>query len=110
MATTTHRYKKSFSINDVFRIAKAAGETVINKALTLYYCARDTDTPAWASTTIYGALVYLINPVDAIPDILPMGYTDDLAALTFALTTVAAHVKPEHKQRAKNTFKQWFGF
>ena len=74
MATKTHQYKKPFSINDVFN-TKVAGETVINKALTLYYCARDTDTPAWASTIIYGALVYLINPVDAIPDILPMGYT-----------------------------------
>jgi uncharacterized membrane protein YkvA (DUF1232 family) len=38
-----------------------------------------------------------------------IGYTDDLAVLAAAFLTVAAHVKPEHRQRADETIQTWFG-
>lgn len=31
-----------------------------------------------------GALAYFVVPTDLIPDFLPLGFSDDLAALTFA--------------------------
>lgn len=31
------------------RYAKKAGRDVIETALTLYYCAKDSDTPRWAT-------------------------------------------------------------
>ena len=49
-----------------------AGKEVIEKALILYYCLQDDDTPAWAKTTIIGALGYFISPIDAIPDLVPV--------------------------------------
>lgn len=92
------------------RYAKEAGEAVLEPALKLYYAAQDPDTPAWAKTTIYGALGYFIFPIDAVADITPLvGYVDDLGVLVSATATVAAHVKDEHAKKAKETLKQWFG-
>lgn len=92
------------------RYAAKAGREVIGKSLTLYYTARDEHTPMWAKTTIYGALGYFISLVDAIPDLTPVvGYSDDLGVLVAALAAVAAHIRPEHRQRAEQQLRQWFG-
>jgi uncharacterized membrane protein YkvA (DUF1232 family) len=89
--------------------AVAAGQEVVEKALTLYYCHQDGDTPTWAKTVIIGALAYFILPADAIPDFIPgAGYTDDLGALAAALATLAAYIKKEHSQRARETLSRWF--
>jgi uncharacterized membrane protein YkvA (DUF1232 family) len=42
---------------------------------------------------IFGALVYFIAPIDAIPDLTPLvGFTDDLGALAAALAMVSIYV------------------
>ena len=90
--------------------ALTAGREVIEKALLLYYALIDSDTPIWAKTVIVGALGYFITPIDAIPDLTPVvGYSDDLGALASALAIVAAHIKPEHKTKAQEKIKVWFG-
>ena len=77
------------------------GREVIKLVLPLYYCMCDDDTPQWARAVIIGELIYFISPVDAVPDVLPGGYVDDLAVLGAAAATVAAHIKPEHRERAQ---------
>lgn len=90
--------------------ALAAGRKVAALALTLYYCMRDGDTPAWARGIIVAALGYFILPADAIADIVPVaGFTDDLGALAMAAAMVAAHIKPEHRRAAEEKLRQWFG-
>lgn len=84
------------------RSAKVAGRAVLSPALTLYYAFNDADTPAWAKTVIVGAVTYFVSPIDAIPDLVPaLGYSDDLVVLAGALATVGAHIKTEHKERAR---------
>jgi uncharacterized membrane protein YkvA (DUF1232 family) len=106
-------YSKEYSdesfwtkISKYAKFAKKAGSELILTALTLYYCAMDSDTPKWAKTVIIGALGYFIMLLDVIPDFTPIiGYTDDLGMLTLALATVALKVKPEHRQKAKEKLK-----
>jgi uncharacterized membrane protein YkvA (DUF1232 family) len=94
----------------VKRYAKVAGKGVLEPALKMYYAAMDSDTPKWAKTTIFGALGYFISPIDLIPDVMPaVGYTDDIGVLLAAAAAVAAHIKAEHIEQAKETLKQWFG-
>jgi uncharacterized membrane protein YkvA (DUF1232 family) len=90
--------------------ALAAGREGIHKALCLYYSACDPATPMWAKGAILGALGYFIFPIDAIPDAIPViGYSDDLAVLAAAVLAVAAHLTPEHRKRADETIRTWFG-
>lgn len=103
-------YSPSAFWDKVRKYAKEAGETVLEPALKMYYALQDKDTPAWAKTTIVGALGYFISPIDAIPDFLPVvGYTDDLTVLAGALAVVMTHIKDEHAEQARQTLRQWFG-
>ena len=75
---------------------RRAGNPVIVRALVLYYCREDPDTPKWACLIIKGALVYFVMPIDAIPDFIPFtGFADDLAVLVLAMALVVIHIKPE---------------
>ena len=95
--------------NKVKDFAKTAGENVLEPAIKLYYVFQDEDTPAWAKTTILGALGYFISPIDAIPDVTPaVGFADDLGVLAAAVTAVASHIKEEHTNKAKEALKLWF--
>lgn len=110
----SNEYSKEYSEEGFWKKVKKyalkAGKEVIEKALMLFYALQDKDTPTWAKTIIVAALGYFICPIDAIPDVTPVvGYADDLGALAAAFATVAAYIKEEHKQKAKETLKRWFG-
>ncbi len=96
-------------IRKMARVAKRAGRSVMEKALLLFYAVRNPATPAWARRVIYGALAYLIVPVDALPDFIPgIGYTDDLSVIAAALAAVAYYITPEVKQQAAQATNRWF--
>jgi len=110
----TNQYAKEYGEKPFWKkvgsFAAAAGKRVIQTALILYYCLQDADTPAWAKTVIISSLGYFILPADAIPDIIAaVGYADDLGALASAAATIAAHIKPEHRDKAEKKLKTWFG-
>lgn len=88
--------------------AGSAGKEVIETALKLFYALQDSDTPKSAKAIIVGALVYFIVPTDAVFDLIPGGYVDDLGALMGALWTIAEHIKDEHTQKAKAKMQEWF--
>ena len=82
--------------------AGRVGRELLEKALTGFYAASDSDTPAWARMRVWGALVYLGVPLDAVPDAIPVvGFADDLAAIGVALAAIAASIKPAHTERAR---------
>lgn len=107
------KYRRRFS-DDGFRaklarVALRAGAGLVEKALLLYYVMRDQATPLWAKTAITGALGYFILPVDLIPDFIPVaGFTDDLGAIVAVMLLVAAHVRDDHRDRAREKMKDWF--
>ena len=112
--SNNEQYEKEFSNegfwDKVTKYAKKAGKKVIEPSLKMYYATQDSDTPVWAKGIIYGALGYFILPIDAVPDVAPVvGYTDDLATIAAALAAVAAHIKEEHTQLAKEKMELWFG-
>ncbi|WP_432785933.1 hypothetical protein AAEX37_00056 [Oligella sp. MSHR50489EDL] len=97
-------------LKKIANIALRAGKPIIEKTLQLFYATQSPATPAWAKRVIYGALAYLVLPIDAIPDYLPaVGFTDDLGVITAALTTVAGYITPEIKAKSKAKIAQWFG-
>lgn len=67
-----------------------------------YYCAMDKDTPWRVKGILFGALAYFILPADMIPDIiLGLGFTDDIAVLTAAITSVSANITAAHREAAR---------
>ena len=92
------------------KVARKAGIKVVYAVLILYYVATDRNVSAADKAKIYGALGYFILPLDLIPDITPgVGYTDDMAALLWALHAVWSNVTPEIERKARARLKEWFG-
>ena len=92
------------------RYVRRAGWAVGEPALALYHTLHEPELPAWARSVIYGALGYFLAPWDAAPDFIPgVGYSDDLGVLTAALATVAAHVTPAARERARSQLGRWLG-
>lgn len=87
--------------SSIAAIAKRISCPILCAALKLYYAARRKETPAWARGVMIGALIYLVTPLDAIPDVIPgVGFTDDLGVITAALATVAMYINDDVKKAA----------
>jgi uncharacterized membrane protein YkvA (DUF1232 family) len=74
--------------------------------LILYFAINDKRTPFYAKWVAMLAFVYLISPIDLIPDFIPfVGYLDDLVIVPFVLhiafRLVPAQVKQDSLVRAR---------
>ena len=77
------------------------------EVLAAYYCAFDSATPLKVKGILLAALAYFIMPFDVIPDfILGLGFTDDMAVLYVAMTTIRGHITQDHRDRAKETLEK----
>ena len=92
------------------KVARKAGRKAVYYVLVLYYVSRDPAVPRSMKLKVLGALGYFILPLDIIPDfILGLGFTDDLAALAWALFTMRKYVTPEIERKARERLRKWFG-
>ena len=103
-------YSENKLLNKLTSVAKWAGAKVVYAVLLLYYILRSPNISAADKSKIYGALGYFILPTDLVLDLIPMmGYTDDMAALLWALHTVMNNLTPEIKQQAKEKLSELMG-
>ena len=70
--------------------------------LSVWFCAKDPETPTAAKGMVLAALAYFVLPIDAIPDILPaLGFTDDAAVLAAVMAIIGKNLKSRHREEAK---------
>ena len=107
-------YARYFSDSNLWKklkkVAQKAGRKAVYYVLVLYYVSRDPAVPRNLKLKVLGALGYFILPLDFIPDvILGLGFTDDLAALAWALFTMKKYITPEIERKARERLREWFG-
>lgn len=93
----------------LWRVTRKAARHVpfMEDVVAAYYTALDRNTPLKARGIIYAALAYFILPTDSVPDfILGLGFTDDAAVLTAALTAIRAHMTPAHRAAARKALTE----
>ena len=97
-------------LSNLINRAGSALDTVVFDIVTMFYCLMDPNTPFFAKLLISGAFAYLASPVDAIPDVLPGGYVDDVSALILARATIAHCITEQHEAKATawlRRFRHW---
>lgn len=83
------------------------GSNMLYYLLVLYEMMLDKSIPVKTRMLFVAALGYFILPTDLISDFLPaLGYTDDLAFLTYAVSSATDYMTPEVKEKAKAKVKQ----
>ncbi|MCB2016303.1 MAG: DUF1232 domain-containing protein [Hydrogenophaga sp.] len=75
-------------------------------ARKLWFALGHPDTPGWFKAGAAGLALYLLSPVDLIPDVLPViGVVDDLVivplAMRWLLERLPAHIRAHAANRAK---------
>jgi uncharacterized membrane protein YkvA (DUF1232 family) len=85
----------------------AARVPFAGEALSVWYCARDAETPTAAKGMMLAALAYFVLPTDVIPDFIAgLGYTDDAAVFVALMGLVGRNVKPRHVEAARRDIER----
>ena len=92
-------------ISDNFNKIK---EKVISHIFELYYSLSSNEMPLKDKIAIITSLVYLISPIDAIHDYLPIGYTDDIGIIIYIYENLKRYITPEIKEKALNAYNEYF--
>ncbi len=80
----------------------AAKVPFLDDVLSVWWCARDPETPLAAKGLMMAALAYFVLPTDVIPDVLAgVGFTDDAAVIAALLAVVGKNVKDRHRAAAR---------
>ncbi len=96
-------------VEKISRIAKRAGSKLVYAALLLYYTLQSKSVSVKDKAFIIGALGYLISPLDAVPDAIPIvGLGDDLAVLLFVTKKMWGQISEEAKMKAQEKLSTWF--
>lgn len=85
-------YYSAIKLKDkLFMIIKRIGKTALEQVLTLFILLKSDHVPKTAKVMIVAVLGYLIFPFDFVPDFLPGGLLDDLAAISILLAQLAIY-------------------
>ena len=80
--------------------------SVRGDALRLWYALGHPDAPTWLKAGVAAMALYLISPIDLVPDVLPViGVVDDLIVLPLAmrwlLARLPAHIRQYADERSR---------
>lgn len=108
------KYSKHYSEKDLFdkvlEVVKSAGLFLAYQAFQLWHVMLKPECPLHVKTAIIGALGYLIFPIDAIPDCIPVvGFSDDAAAIGTVISAAINYIDDDVKEKAKETIDWIFG-
>ena len=73
------------SWDKIRKYSQRAGKEMVAVAEATYLTFKDPKVSYRQKAMLMGALLYLLSPIDAIPDILPGGFSDDMSVLIGAL-------------------------
>jgi uncharacterized membrane protein YkvA (DUF1232 family) len=81
---------------------------VRSDARLLWFAVQHPQAPVWLKAGCLGIVLYLVSPVDLIPDVIPvLGWIDDLVlipmAMRWLLRMLPAHIREHALHRAQGT-------
>jgi len=102
-------YYDELQLSDKIKaVGKIIGTKAIYYVLIMVALISDKKTPLKVRLIFMAALGYLILPADIIADLLPViGFTDDIAFLSYAINNAREYITPEVKDKAKEKLGHW---
>ena len=90
--------------------ANKVGRVAVRPVLLLYYVMRSDETPWKDKLTIFGALAYLVFPIDLLDaKRLPIiGWLDEVVSLAVATYRMQKYITPEMEAMADEQLDKWF--
>ncbi len=106
------QYVSEYNESDLKQVlvlyGKKLGTQIVLYALIMVTLIKDSAIPLKVRLMFMAALGYLILPSDLVADILPfIGFTDDIAFLTYVISSATDYITPEVKEKAKGMMGNW---
>jgi uncharacterized membrane protein YkvA (DUF1232 family) len=100
------KYAKYYSEGDFLKklssVSGKLGSGLLYYFVVLYYLVSDKEIPFKTRLLFIAALGYFILPSDLIADVIPgLGFTDDLAFISYAFSTANDYITPELQEKAR---------
>ncbi len=76
------------------KVASFANEkfSIFGRFCKAYALGHYRNVPIKTVVIVVAAILYLINPIDLIPDFIPLGLTDDFAVLAWVYSTISEEI------------------
>ncbi len=102
-------YYDELQLSDKIKVVgKAIGAKVLSYVLIMVILISDKEIPLKIRLVFMAAIGYLILPTDLVADLLPViGFTDDIAFLSYAIGHAREYITPEVKDKANEKLGQW---
>ncbi len=85
--------EKKFSTQKALKQWMEQGKVLLSM-IRDYMAGRYREVPYWAIGAVSLALLYVLNPLDVIPDVIPgFGYLDDATVLAFCVKLVEKEIE-----------------
>lgn len=95
-------YNESAFKKKLLKLSGKLSSQLLTYVIVLYTLIKDKNIPNKTRLIFIAALGYFILPTDLVADFLPvLGFTDDLAFLTYAIGTASTYITPELLEKAK---------
>ncbi|MBX7134506.1 MAG: DUF1232 domain-containing protein [Fimbriimonadaceae bacterium] len=66
----------------------------MRRLFTALKALRDPGTPRWAKVVALAALLYVVSPLDVVPDLAPViGWIDDLGVAAMAVSALLSSTR-----------------
>lgn len=90
--------------------AKKVGRVAARPMLLLYYVMKSESTPMKDKLTIFGAIAYIVLPIDLLnAKRLPViGWIDEIVSLAVAVQRMQKYITPEMERKADEQLDKWF--
>ena len=91
--------------------ALKVGRVAARPILQFYYVLEDKNTSTLDKVMIYGAIAYVIMPLDLLPRSVfkLLGVLDDGVAVLFVYKRIKDRITPEVRRRVEERHDEWFG-
>lgn len=88
-------------------IVQSGRVSFTREIFVLWYAVKDNRTPVYAKLLALAAIIYLVSPIDFIPDFIPVaGYLDDLVIVPVLLHVAFSMLPGEVKAAALSEVKK----
>ena len=89
---------------------KKVGRVAARPVLLLYYVMKSEDTPMKDKLVIFGALAYVILPIDLLnaKRLLIIGWIDEVVSLAVAVQRMQKYITPAIEMQADAVLDHWF--
>ena len=88
----------------ILKLMKTAGRD----GLVLLHALRDPQTPRGVKLGTLALALYVLSPIDLVPDILALfGWADDFAVMMFGIPFLARKLPDGVRMRAESQAERW---